>query len=205
GASACSMAPRFALVARSSRYTDSSAAWLHAAPRRSSVEAIQRNPPSTKSATAMVAVAMKPDRRPRHKLLSASSSAYRKARIESSGLDHAAVIEGDGASTHTTNELAIVRGHDNGRASRVDFTEQVHDVEREIGVEVARRLIGQHDVRVVDESAGNGDALLFAPGQFLGKRVHAMLEADPLQQLERLSLPVAERDAEYAPDEPDVF
>src|SRR5439155_19619537 len=92
-----------------------------------------------------VAVAMKPDRRPRHKLLSASSSAYRKARIESSGLDHAAVIEGDGASTHTTNELAIVRGHDNGRASRVDFTEQVHDVEREIGVEVARRLIGQHD------------------------------------------------------------
>ncbi len=35
-------------------------------------------------------------------------------------------------------------------------------------VEIAGRLVGQHDGGAADERAGDGDALLFAPGELVG-------------------------------------
>ena len=55
----------------------------------------------------------------------------------------------------------------------------------EVRVEVARRLVGNHEHRLVDEGAGDRDALLLAAGQFDRVGVRAVLQAHPLQDLER--------------------
>ena len=84
------------------------------------------------------------------------------------------------------DQLAIVRGDEHGRSARVDLAEQVHDVERQIGVEVAGGLVGQHERRIVDQRARDRNALLLAARELERKRVHPVLQPDPLQHLERL-------------------
>jgi ABC-type transport system involved in cytochrome c biogenesis ATPase subunit len=44
------------------------------------------------------------------------------------------------------------------RSARVDFAEQVLDFQRQIGIEIARRLICQNELWIVDEHAGDGNA-----------------------------------------------
>src|SRR4029077_12212653 len=119
-------------------------------------------------------------------------------------LDDAAVIEGDRAAADASNELAIVRGHDDGRAGGVDLAEQVHDLEREIRIQIARRLVGQNELRVGDERARNRNPLLLATRKLFRIRVHPVLQAYPLQYLERLALLSRERQAEHAHDERNV-
>ena len=115
------------------------------------------------------------------------------------------MVERDGPPADAANQLAVVRRHDDGRAAGVGLAEQIHDFEREIGIEIARRLVGQHELRFVDERAGDRDALLLAAGQFFRKRVLPMLEPDPLQRLERLALLQDRRHPEHAHDERDVL
>ena len=74
------------------------------------------------------------------------------------------------------------------RAARVDLTEQIHDLERQIGIEIAGRLVREHELRIVDERARDRDPLLLAARQLLGQRIHPVLQADPLQHLKRLAL-----------------
>ena len=109
------------------------------------------------------------------------------------------------AAADAPDQLAIVRGDDDRRAARVDLAEQIHDFERQIGIEVAGRLVGEHELRVVDERARDGDALLLAARQLFGKRVHAVLQADPLQHLKGLALLRRQRHAEHAHHERDVL
>ena len=94
-----------------------------------------------------------------------------------------AVLELDDAAADPLDQLAIVRRDEHGGAARVDVAEQVHDLERQVGIEIAGRLVGQHQLRLVDERARNGHALLLAARQLLGQRVEAVLQADPLQHL----------------------
>ena len=47
----------------------------------------------------------------------------------------------------------------------VNLAQQIHDVAAVARVEVAGRLVGQHDRRIVGERARQRDALLFAAGQ----------------------------------------
>ena len=83
------------------------------------------------------------------------------------------------------NQLAIVRGHQHRRPTGVDLAEQVHDLERQIRIEVARRLVGDHQHRVVHQRARDRNALLLAAGQILRIRVHPVLQADPFEHLKR--------------------
>ena len=46
-----------------------------------------------------------------------------------------------------------------------DFGEQVHDLDARLGIERAGGLVGKEDFRVVDEGAGDGDALHLAAGK----------------------------------------
>ena len=71
-----------------------------------------------------------------------------------------AMVERDGASADATNQLAVVGRHDHRRPARVDLAKEVHDFERQVGIEVAGRLIGEDDGRVVHEGARDRDALL---------------------------------------------
>ena len=53
---------------------------------------------------------------------------------------------------------------DDGAAFGVDGLEEVGDFFLGLGVELAGGLIGEDDVRVVDQGAGDGDALFLAAG-----------------------------------------
>ena len=57
------------------------------------------------------------------------------------------MVEGERTASHSPDQLAIVGGDDDRRAARVDLAEQVHDLERQIGIEVAGRLVGQQQRR----------------------------------------------------------
>src|SRR5262249_18997794 len=86
-----------------------------------------------------------------------------------------------------------------------DLAKEIHDLERQVRVEVSGRLVSEDQLRVVDERAGDRDALLLSSGQLFGKRVHPMLQADPLEDLERLALLGRERDTEHAHHERHVL
>ena len=53
-------------------------------------------------------------------------------------------------------------GHQHGLTVLADATQKFHHFEGRIGVEVARRLVGEDDIGVVEQGAGDGDALLLA-------------------------------------------
>ena len=65
----------------------------------------------------------------------------------------AAVRQLDHAAAHPVDHRVVVRGDDHRRAGAVDPVEQLHDPDRRLGVEVAGRLVGQQQRRVVDERA----------------------------------------------------
>ncbi len=72
--------------------------------------------------------------------------------------------------------------HDDGHAElRAEFTEKIEDGFAGGGVEIAGGLVGEKDFRAIDESAGDGDALLFAAGEFRGAMAEPMGEADALE------------------------
>ena len=60
-------------------------------------------------------------------------------------LHDVSVIERDRAPADAADQLAIVRGDEHRRAAGVDLAEQVHDLERQVRIEVAGRLVGQDD------------------------------------------------------------
>ena len=66
-----------------------------------------------------------------------------------------------------------------------DVEQQIHDVPPGRRVQVARRLVGQDDRRIVGERAGDRDALLLPAGQLRRIVVRAIGQADLLQQLPR--------------------
>ena len=65
-------------------------------------------------------------------------------------------------------DVQFVRDHDDGDAGVVEFLEQPHDFDARAGVEIAGRLVGQHQFRLVHQRAGNGDALLLSAGKLAG-------------------------------------
>ena len=119
-------------------------------------------------------------------------------------LHHVAVIERDGAAADVPHQFAVVRRDEHGRAAGVDVTEQVHDLEREIRIEVAGGFIGQDERRLVDQRPRDRDALLLAAAELQGVRVHPVLEAQPLEHLEGPALLLHRRGAQHAGHEPDV-
>ena len=100
--------------------------------------------------------------------------------------DDAALVELDHASAHVVDHLAVVGDDDDGRAGLVDPVEQLHHADRGDRVEVAARLVGEQQRRVVDEGAGDRDALLLAAGELVGVAVQLGREADQAQRLRHL-------------------
>ena len=65
----------------------------------------------------------------------------------------------------------------------VELLQQRHDLEARRRIERAGRLVGEDQLRVVDQRARDGDALLLAAGELRGVMVRARAEADLLQLL----------------------
>ena len=74
--------------------------------------------------------------------------------------------------------------HDDGAAVfAVQAVEQFHDLGTHLRVKVARGLVGQEDFRVADDGSGDGHALALSAGELRGAVLHAVGEADALDDL----------------------
>ncbi len=67
----------------------------------------------------------------------------------------------------------------------VEVRQQLHDLARSGGVEVAGRLVGKDHHRIADDRAGDGDALLLAARQLRRVVMLAPLKSDLGQRLRR--------------------
>ena len=75
--------------------------------------------------------------------------------------------------------------HDRHAALAVEAPDGGHDLVRGLRVEIAGRLVGEQDGRVVDERACDGDALLLAAGELAREVVLAALQPEEVERLER--------------------
>ena len=99
-------------------------------------------------------------------------------------LDDFAVGEDHGAGG-PASQIAVVGHHQDGLALRHQRLEQAEDRFGGFGVEVAGRLIGREDRRIVGQRAGDGDALLLSARERRGQLVGLIGHADLLQQVQR--------------------
>ena len=76
----------------------------------------------------------------------------------------------------------VVGDQDDGPTLAVQIGQQVHDRRARAAVEVARRLVGEHDRRVGDEGAGDGDTLSFATRQGAWAMAAAVSEPDRVER-----------------------
>ena len=74
----------------------------------------------------------------------------------------------------------IVGGDDHRRAETVQFDKQAQQAARHLGVNVAGGLVGEQQLGLGDDGAGDGGALLLAARQHGWEGMHAIAEADPL-------------------------
>src|SRR3990167_2174662 len=74
--------------------------------------------------------------------------------------------------------ICLMRHEHDGAAGIVQFLENRHHLQSGLGVEVAGRLIGEDDLRIVDERPRDGDALLLSAGELIGQIVRAMRHPD---------------------------
>ena len=92
---------------------------------------------------------------------------HRRVRGRQVG-DDLSVTDGDDAIGEL-GQLALVRHQHHGHtALAIERADGGHDLERGLRIEIAGRLVGQHDGRIIDQRAGDGDALLLAAGELVG-------------------------------------
>src|SRR5690606_10547111 len=113
-------------------------------------------------------------------------------------------VADDAAVAHDEVALAVVRDvelvgdHDDGDALVVEFLKNAHDLDGGFAVEVAGGFVGEEDVRLVDEGAGDGDALLLSAGKLAGKMIGALGEADDVEGVEGALFDLASGEAVLA-------
>ena len=77
---------------------------------------------------------------------------------------------------------AIVRDHDQRHAAGVELLQQAHHLVAGGAVEVAGRLVGQHQGRLHDGGAGDGHALALAAGELVGPVLGAVGQAEVVER-----------------------
>jgi hypothetical protein len=88
------------------------------------------------------------------------------------------------------SDIRLVGDHHDGDALAVErIAEQRHDFLAGVAVEVAGRLVGEDQARLVDQRPGDRDALLLAAGNAVGQRFGILAEADLVEHDARARLP----------------
>src|ERR1051326_1180263 len=80
----------------------------------------------------------------------------------------------------------------------VECLKDGHDLFRRARVEISRRLVSEHDCRIRDERACDGDALLLSAGQLRGLIAFASFQSHAMQRVERRFVPLLARPSELA-------
>ena len=84
-----------------------------------------------------------------------------------------------------SDQVGVVGDHDDGPTALDEGAEELqHDLGRE-RVEVAGRLVGDEDRRVIGQRSGDGDALLLATGRARRQLAGLVGHPDPLEQVHR--------------------
>ncbi len=96
-------------------------------------------------------------------------------------------------------------GDQDRRTLVIDVTEKAEKLGCEIGIQIAGRLVGQDQSRLVRQGAGYGDPLLFAAGEGVRQGRLPMLQPESFEHLERSSLRFTRRDAVDAQHKGDVL
>jgi hypothetical protein len=78
--------------------------------------------------------------------------------------------------------VVLVRDDHHCHALRVELREQLHDVFTGFGIERASGLVGQNQLRLVHQRAGNGYALLLPARQLRGRVRTALAQTHPVQR-----------------------
>ena len=102
--------------------------------------------------------------------------------------DDLTVFQVDDPGRVLVREVRVMGDHDD-EAVFGHLFQKVHDLHRGLRVEGAGGLVGQDNVRVVDEGTGNGDTLHLSAGKLVRLLVGLVPEADFLQRLFRAGLP----------------
>jgi hypothetical protein len=78
--------------------------------------------------------------------------------------------------------MRVVGDHHDGLAKvAIELLQKLQHVTGTDGVKIAGGLVGEDQIRIGHDRAGNGDALFLPAGQLSGKMVHAVVEPDQLQ------------------------
>ena len=82
-------------------------------------------------------------------------------------------------------DFRIMGDEDDGDTLAVEVLEQGQDLQRGAAVEGTGRLVGEQEAGLVDERAGDGDALLLAAGKLHGAVMGSFGQAHAAQRGER--------------------
>ena len=104
------------------------------------------------------------------------------ALLDAAVRDDLAVPERDHARPVLGDVVLVRDQQDRDAVLLVETLEDLHHLDAGPRVEVAGRLVGQHDRRVVDQRAGDRHALLLAAGQLVRVVMRAGLHPDRLQR-----------------------
>jgi hypothetical protein len=78
----------------------------------------------------------------------------------------------------------VMRDHDAGAVLFVNqLGEGLHDLMGALGVEAGGRLVGQDNFRLVDQGAGDGDALLLTAGKLAGTVLEPFAQPQAVEQI----------------------
>ena len=93
------------------------------------------------------------------------------------------VFAAAGAGGIGVEEGKVVGAHDDGAACVANASQEFHNAFARLGIEVSRGLVGEDDVGVVEDGAGDDDALLLAAGELVRHLVALGLHAHLLEHL----------------------
>ena len=119
-------------------------------------------------------------------------------------LHHAAVEEVDDAVGIAGVALRVGH-HDDGGAFLVEVGEQVHHLAAVLRVEVTRRLVGEDELGVGDDGAGDGHPLLLAAAELLREVLGAVLDGHALHDFRDTLLALGGGDVHVAQRQLDVL
>src|ERR1035441_6012428 len=98
-----------------------------------------------------------------------------------------AVADGDDAVGNLSHRPFVGDENDRQAAFAIERPDRPQNLLGRLRVEVARRLVGEQDRRVVDQGAGHRHALLLAAGKLVGMVARALGEAEQGQRFAHLA------------------
>ncbi len=88
--------------------------------------------------------------------------------------DELAVLEPEHSDTERIDDRFVVGCENHGRAFRVHLSQKVQDMDRLVGIDIARRLIGNEDAGLVHKRTSQRRARLLPTGELTWECISAI-------------------------------